>query len=696
MWNLALVAALAAAPAQDLVTLQHAPLTEMLRHPKDAGLARLIALAPVALERFMAEQGEQAPPGLIELAVSLLTSGKALSIGTSDNPEMPFRATLAFDAPDAATAARREELLGELMLMAGISFGAQEANGLKSVDTPMPVPVALGTLAKALTLTIGTDSITRPAPVAAGMPRGVTPWLEMHQSADALRALFQAQGNGAEAEALLKAFNASDVNLAFGSDGKRSWWSNSSLGSAAMLRAQGAVPDGGLPLSALARIPEDAVFAVAMRLDWAGIWATIEAQAKQLTDAIGQSSVDLRTMMADELGFDLVAEVLPHFGPTTGMYMSDTTGGGALTSTVLFTEVRDAASVAALAARLVALIEEEAGEQVELRTHRVGALELTSVVFPGLPVPVSPTWVMDGGYLYIGLSPQAAAAAVEAARAGGGLPNNPRFRSGLDAIGHDASVVAVSFMDAPALLRDGYPYMTLAMDAVGNLARRAGEADGLGLMMPSLNALSRGTEASVSVTRIVGDDTLGLTCGDLSWTVNVTALVGLLDRTGLMLAAPLMMAGARSSSFNDGDWDEMEPMEWHEPLLEGGSLVALNGWMATDAVDGQDDVLAQLEVHLDASAGALSVYLVDADVTTFIRNTQESIVVTVHPEEGEPFDLVLRHVASDLTGESVGDSSQYRVEDARIQGWPYLSGEVSSIEVAGTTFNAVSIWCFAP
>lgn len=699
MWTIALAAALAAPPAQDLLTLQHAPLAEMLRHPKDAGLLRLMAHAPAALERFFEEQGDPAPPGAIELLTGLLTAGKTVVLQESQDPNMPFAAALSFDATDEAAAARRQALLEELMAMSGAALGPLGANGLALIDAPTPFPIAIGTLGRKMAVTLGTDSLAAAPPVAAGLPAGVTPWFEWYQSPDLLRLVMNLSGEaGPEMDTLLEAMGSTSVRLAMGSDGRRSWSATHAAGAAQMLRAANAYPEGGLQRAAFSRIPEDAHFAAVTRMEWSGLWRMLELQVANVASAAGAGEeVDLQAELTRELGFNPVTEVLPHFGPTTGMYLSDTTGGGTLLSAVLFTEVRDAKAVADLAARLVAFVQQEAGEQVELRTLRSGELELTSLVFPGLPIPIAPTWVVDGGYLYLGLSPQAAAAAAEVARSGGGLTQNPRFAAGLEAVGFDSTVVSATFFDTPVLLRDGYPYMTLAMDAVGNLARRAGVADDLGMLMPSLGALSRGAEASISVSRVVGDDTTSLACGDLSWAVNLTALAGLFDRSGLMMVLPMAVMGARQSAqFDDMAWEESTELEWHEPLIEGGALVALADWMVSESEGGDGTILAQLELHLQPDSGELSIFVTDAEVTQFVRTAQPKLVVTVYPDEGEPFELTLEHVASKLSGEAVGDSAHYRVIDSRIQGWMYLGGTLQSLTLGDATFEGVSVWCSAP
>jgi hypothetical protein len=178
--------------------------------------------------------------------------------------------------------------------------------------------------------------------------------------------------------------------------------------------------------------------------------------------------------------------------------------------------------------------------------------------------------------------------------------------------------------------------------------------------------------------------------------VNMTGMLGLVERSGLMMLIPLAVAGATNSGSAEIDWAEMSETEYHEPLIEGGDLIALVDYMQEDVEESVGNVLAQLELHLDPTEGTLTVYVVDAEVLDYVRTTQQELVVIVFPEEGEQFELTLGHVASDLSGETVGDSAKYQVKDTRLAGSSYVNGMVQAITVQGATFKGVSIWCMAP
>lgn len=153
----------------------------------------------------------------------------------------------------------------------------------------------------------------------------------------------------------------------------------------------------------------------------------------------------------------------------------------------------------------------------------------------------------------------------------------------------------------------------------------------------------------------------------------------------LPLSLPVMLVacdGHDNAHEQDGDHEhehEGEEGHVHEPLIEGGALVELG------------DHEANLEVHLDAEKGELVIYLVDAHASDYVRSKQESLDVTVEPDEGEAYTLKLGQVASELSGEKVGDSSKYRVQDDRLKGVGHFHGRVASVSMLGATYTAIDV-----
>jgi hypothetical protein len=147
----------------------------------------------------------------------------------------------------------------------------------------------------------------------------------------------------------------------------------------------------------------------------------------------------------------------------------------------------------------------------------------------------------------------------------------------------------------------------------------------------------------------------------------------------LVLPAVLFACNKHDEAHDDTGKHAEEEGHTHEPLREGGSLIELG------------DHEANLEVHLNPETGELELYLVDGHATDYVRSTQVSLMVTVEPGTGDPFTLEVPHVASTLSGETVGDSSKYQIQDDRLKGVTDLHAKVASVSMMGSTYKDVEI-----
>lgn len=108
----------------------------------------------------------------------------------------------------------------------------------------------------------------------------------------------------------------------------------------------------------------------------------------------------------------------------------------------------------------------------------------------------------------------------------------------------------------------------------------------------------------------------------------------------------------------------------------GGTLVALG------------DHQAHLELLLDGETGELTAFLLDGHAEKAVRVKQASIEARIEPPEGEGFDLVLAAVARpDSTGETVGDTSEFRGTSPRLRGLTEFHVTFRRIEVRGSVFE---------
>jgi hypothetical protein len=98
---------------------------------------------------------------------------------------------------------------------------------------------------------------------------------------------------------------------------------------------------------------------------------------------------------------------------------------------------------------------------------------------------------------------------------------------------------------------------------------------------------------------------------------------------------------------------------------------------------------AHLELLLDAASGRLTVYVLDGEAEQAVRLAQKEIVIEIRrPALGE---VVLTAVASALTGESVGDSSQFVGQSPALKGAARFEASVRSVSVRGRTFEGAEI-----
>lgn len=131
---------------------------------------------------------------------------------------------------------------------------------------------------------------------------------------------------------------------------------------------------------------------------------------------------------------------------------------------------------------------------------------------------------------------------------------------------------------------------------------------------------------------------------------------------------------------SDGDHthgDEAEPESDGEHVHSaphGGELIVL-------IAEG-----AHLELVHDAENGKLTGYFLGAHADTPLRLTQASLTLGFPTIAGEK-NFVLQAVESALTGETVGDTSQFHLQDAGLVGISIASGFLGPIEVLGQTLE---------
>lgn len=98
---------------------------------------------------------------------------------------------------------------------------------------------------------------------------------------------------------------------------------------------------------------------------------------------------------------------------------------------------------------------------------------------------------------------------------------------------------------------------------------------------------------------------------------------------------------------------------------------------------------AQLELVHDPSSGLLTAYVLNAAGTESLRIAAKTITLEVTPPGGAATALVLAATANGLTGDTVGNSSQFGGTLAALKGVTAFTGAVKAATVGSDSFTNI-------
>jgi hypothetical protein len=113
----------------------------------------------------------------------------------------------------------------------------------------------------------------------------------------------------------------------------------------------------------------------------------------------------------------------------------------------------------------------------------------------------------------------------------------------------------------------------------------------------------------------------------------------------------------------------------HHRAPHGGTLIELG------------EEAAHLELVIDRRSGGLAVYVLDGEAERAVKVAQPQLDVTL---EGAPARVVLRAAANVLTGETVGNSSQFAGRHGGVKVPGPLRGTIGPVTVRGVTYPALA------
>ena len=609
-----------APPQKTVVAFDYSGWPAVFENEKDAGLAQVPELLRARLDELRANPELEAdlgeiPPQVWGLAYLLLDAPASMRMtlgGFDPNTGWPdFGLVMQLGAGGEAEARRTHERVEFLRSMAGGELELVESDrypGMLEFGTPMG-PVLYGpreTVGGEWVYQLIAGNVGEPdawdasLPATPGGDRAISSFRMDLAALTPLANFLRGWANmaGPEGEMMFDMLEQQGVigEDAMGVDAV-SWRSETHLRQRlTYVKARpyaASMNFGFVPLDTkdLRAIPRNAYAALAHSWDpeasFEAAWELNAGNLQLSEEQVEEMAAEIR----ERFGIDPREDVLEPLGTTVAMYISDSTGGNSLLSTVL---LHDLERPTRMASSLNKLYEKSLEADAGWPELPVGAMRVERgsfrgattfrLLFPGLPVPFEPTVAVAGDWLVAGVTPGAVEGAiVHLMDDQPSILDNDRFRA-LPVFGGEP--VSFSFIDTTRTITDGYPVMQLLVPTLESFLRSPAGDREVPRLMPTLPELARGLQPSVTVLHWDGENAVYDTYADPSMLATLTALAGTGDLGALVTgfvggalvgseAAKNNMGGA---GWDGGDWDdegwdgdgweEWEPAEEPEPVEE--------------------------------------------------------------------------------------------------------------------------------
>jgi len=556
-----------------VLVIDHADLASFLTSPKDRAMAGALGMIPARIR----EVGREAPnippeaPGLAIMAINAFSRpGRMIISYNGENPSgggYGYGAALSFLLPDQAAADQMHARLSAMAAQAGprIKTGAgTRFSGMSDIQTPLalvsfgPRKAADGIRYEIIGGTLdnpdeAADAL--PTPKAMGAPAGFEPLVRARLNLAGLNPAMQIAEAfaGQNPEAAKGLAQLRDIGIGGDAAMKISFTAGHTKDeSVSMTVVEGArtaaatlgLSDKPLTKANFAAIPSDAIDAYMRNGEehWGEKLDRLAQEQPQVEDVLDQFHA--------ATGVDLRTDILDALGGTVAAYLSDSTGGGTIGSAVVMVSFKDKSKFASAFGKLTAVANMAADKiplgpgYIRMTPWKDGDTDLTSLRFPGLPVPLEITFAMTPDWLIVAPTPQAAIAAARQATGKGdaGLAANKAFTQ---VFAEGRKVTAVSFSDTARNMSIGYPILSMVGSAVSNMVRSPVDPTrDPGMVVPLYNDLRSGVRARVGFTYWRGDDMISESHSDRSTLVNAAGSVGMIAKILPAIAVPGALIGA--------------------------------------------------------------------------------------------------------------------------------------------------------
>ncbi len=564
---------------QSVLVLERMELDKILIAPKDQALRKALAMLPMRLLELPGEvpEGGELPPEAVALAVRLGAAPFRIGV-TYDalNQKGGFGGAgvvVSFAAKDEAEAISTTKLVQDLM---GKTPGMPDFTASKQIPTMVGAVTPAGVVrfgprnAKsgwAFEIHLGTvpDPEANFKELAGVSVAGVTPFMKGRFDpaplAPLLGVLQMLAGGQPQVAEMVQGMM--DRNL-IGPDAAKWIVSAGHAGDSTVISMLWSHGAEGQPKESVGLRPiSDAEFNL---IPADAYFGSISISKKPAIDEIKMAlegnpqGQEVLAKIKEMTGVDLLTDVLPAFGDTIVTYVSDSTGGGSLASQVVLVSLADSSKLSGSFGKMEAGFNsmlaqvETARGYVSVRKWADDSLpgaEYHSLRFPGVPIPLEPTLAIANKFLVIGLSPQAAVAAVRqlSGKGGPGILSNESIASSLP---KGKALSSFGFTDPSKTLRAGYPFVSAFGSMIGNAVRSRDGAKSVrepGMIVPTYFELAAGAKPHVRYSYWEGKTLITEWRGDKSVLVNLATSVGQLSTYWPIIAAA---GGATAAAAQNG------------------------------------------------------------------------------------------------------------------------------------------------
>lgn len=608
----------AEAPRQ-LLLIEHRGLASMVNDPRDAGLKKAVEMIPARLAELREEIPGMPPEAvtLMDMVPRMIARPAHMAIAyTAGEPTgglFNYGIVVSIEAADEAEANRNHERIkGLLRASQAPTSASKRLEGFTEIELGPPGNLAYGVRKSAsgwrnevVYGTVGDldKMLEAPASMIKGGRTIMSASLDLSALTPAEKMVLTVAPKDTPQ---IREMAAQFRKMGLVGDGAmkiRTEAADTEVDSVSMTRVEnagkfkGALHMTSEPLTEadLRAIPADATVASIARGDLGYMRDALDQAAKQTPD-VNEMLGNFKEMT----GVDIRTDLIDCIGGSFGFYMSDSTGGGGLGSSVVLIGLQDRERFMKAHAKLLAKarelmeqnLNEMPGPYLKLDSWKEGGVDMTSLRMRGLPMPVELTYAATAKWLVLGLTPQAVTAAARQCegKGDGGIMTNPRVAELVKS--RSSQLTALKYSDTPRMVRQGYTLLAMLGNGLANGVRSPVDpAREPGLVVPPPHDLLKNARSAVSISYWDGDTMVMEGRQDRSLLVNAGGMVGFMTELAPIFGG---IAAAAMSAGREG----MGPFGMDIPLVPGVNgpaarmMAVLEPWWVSPLAPARLAVLA--------------------------------------------------------------------------------------------------------